>query len=64
MAELVRDGIDGRLFRYNDSEDLRVVLSDLIANPDHLQRYQSNAPEVPCIAEQSERIRQVYTDLI
>jgi glycosyltransferase involved in cell wall biosynthesis len=60
MAELVRDGVDGRLFRCNDAIDLRRVLLNLIESPEQLQILQSQAPSVPRIEEQATKVRLCY----
>ena len=64
MAELVRDGVDGRLFRLGDGADLRRVLLELIEAPEQLQRLRAQAPAVPTIAEQSQRVREHYQAVI
>jgi glycosyltransferase involved in cell wall biosynthesis len=64
MAELVRDGVDGRLFHCNDSADLRRVLIDCIAHPEQLARFRDQAPDVPCIVDQSTKVRAIYQGLI
>ena len=60
MAELVRDGIDGRLFRLGDSADLGRVLRELIEQPAELDRLRRNAPAVPSIAQTSAEIVALY----
>jgi glycosyltransferase involved in cell wall biosynthesis len=60
MAELVRDGIDGRLFRCNDAMDLRRVLLSLIESPEQLLALHSQAPSVPSIKEQANMVRLNY----
>jgi glycosyltransferase involved in cell wall biosynthesis len=60
MAELVRDGVDGRLFRCNDANDLRRVLLNLIETPQQLQTFQSHAPSVPSVDEQAVQVRLNY----
>jgi glycosyltransferase involved in cell wall biosynthesis len=64
MAELVRDGIDGRLFRCNDAQDLRRVLLSLIETPEQLQALQSHAPPVPSIKEQANKVRLNYEEIL
>ena len=64
MAELVRDGIDGRLFRIGDPLDLRRVLLEVINNPEQLHRFRHQAPEVPTIEDQSLQIRDHYCRLM
>ncbi|MEB3265091.1 MAG: glycosyltransferase [Cyanobacteriota bacterium] len=64
MAELVRDGVDGRLFRIGDAVDLRRVLLELIHDPAQLQRLRSQAPVVPSIETQSAQVREHYLQLL
>ncbi len=64
MAELVRDRVNGRLFRCNDSSDLRRVLINCIEHPDQLKTYREQAPVVPSIVDQSQKIRALYRELI
>ncbi len=64
MAELVRDGIDGRLFRLGDADDLRRVLQSVIANPRQLAEMRGQAPTVPTIEAQAERIRGHYQSVL
>ncbi|MFN5193687.1 MAG: glycosyltransferase family 4 protein [Cyanobacteriota bacterium] len=64
MAELVRDGVDGRLFRIGDAADLRRVLLDLIERPDQLAQLRAQAPAVPTIAAQSRLVREQYLTLL
>ena len=60
MAELVRDGIDGLHFRLGDATDLRRVLERVIGQPAILDAMRANAPDVPTIEAQADRIRDHY----
>jgi glycosyltransferase involved in cell wall biosynthesis len=60
MAELVRDGIDGRLFRLGDAADLHRVLAEVLDCPSSLRELRAHAPAVPTIEAQAERIRMHY----
>jgi glycosyltransferase involved in cell wall biosynthesis len=64
MAELVRDKVNGRLFRCNDSYDLRRVLIDCIEHPEQLRTLRERVPDVPLIADQSQIVRTLYCDLV
>ena len=64
MAELVRDGIDGLLFRLGDADDLRRVLQAVIARPEQLAEMRCHAPTVPTIETQAERIRGHYRSVM
>ena len=60
MAELVRDGVDGLLFRLGDAGDLRRVLREVVDRPALLAELRRHAPAVPTIEEQAGRIRGHY----
>jgi glycosyltransferase involved in cell wall biosynthesis len=60
MAELVRDGVDGLLFRLGDSGDLRRALQSVIDHPAMLVEMRRHAPDVPTIESQAARIRGHY----
>jgi glycosyltransferase involved in cell wall biosynthesis len=64
MAELVHDGVDGRLFRCNDADDLRRVLLSLIESPEQLQALQGQAPPVPSMEEQAAKVRVQYERIL
>ena len=64
MAELVRDGVDGRLFRLGDAADLHRVLAEVLDRPQTLHELRACAPTVPTIEGQSERIRMHYRSAI
>jgi len=60
MAELVRDDIDGRHFRFGDAGDLRAKLVNVIAQPDSIARWRAAIQPVPTIEEQAARVRRLY----
>lgn len=60
MAELVRDGVDGLLFRIGDVGDLRRVIEAVIDRPAILAEMSSQAPAVPTIDSQATKIRRHY----
>jgi glycosyltransferase involved in cell wall biosynthesis len=60
MAELVRDGVDGLLFRFGDARDLSRVMRSIIDRPEMLDLLRANAPDVPTIEGQALRIRAHY----
>ncbi|MFN7679123.1 MAG: glycosyltransferase family 4 protein [Cyanobacteriota bacterium] len=64
MAELVREGVDGRLFRCNDATDLRRVLLSLIEDPEQLLTFQANVPSVPRIETQAHKVRAHYDRIL
>ena len=56
MAEMVRDGVDGLLFKPNDPYDLRRKIEYLLDNPDEVSRLSANAPRWPTVAEEVDRL--------
>lgn len=64
MMELVRDGVDGRLFNIGDAADLRRVLLELIEQPGQLKQLRSQAPAVPTIEAQAGLVREQYIRLL
>jgi glycosyltransferase involved in cell wall biosynthesis len=64
MAELVRDGVDGLLFKLGDSGDLRAKLGFLVDRPDVLEQLRASVPAVPDIEEQAADVRKRYEQLL
>ena len=64
MAELVRDGVDGLLFRLGDPDDLRLKLAQLIERPGLLEELRRNIPPVPSIEAEAAGIRRLYQELL
>lgn len=64
MAELVRDGVDGLLFRVGDAADLRRVLLQVIEHPELLQQLRAQAPGVPTIETQAQVVRDRYVQIL
>lgn len=60
MAELVRDGVDGLVFRIGDALDLRRVLTAVTDRPAILLDMAARAPAVPTIESQAAKIRGHY----
>jgi glycosyltransferase involved in cell wall biosynthesis len=46
LAEIVQDGVSGKLFRRGDVADLARCLQDLVDKPELLSRYRDGIPEV------------------
>lgn len=64
MAELVRDGVDGLLFRLGDAADLRRVMQMVLERPGLLADLRRQAPAVPTIEAQTARIRGHYVSAL
>lgn len=64
MAELVRDGVDGMHFRVGDPIDLRRCLLSVIENPQTLEKFKANLPQLPTISGQAAVIREHYQRLL
>lgn len=64
MAELVRDGVDGLHFHFNDVTDLARVLQRLIDEPDLLPRLRSGIQKPRSIEDEMVQILAIYNDAI
>lgn len=64
MAELVRDGVDGLHFRFNDATDLARVLQRLVDEPDLLPRLRSGIQRPRSIDEEMAQIFAIYNEAI
>jgi len=64
MVELVRNEIDGLLFRVGDPDDLARQLRRLIADPDLLDRLQADIEPVKTIAENAREMEALYEELL
>lgn len=64
MAELVRDGHDGILFRPGDAGDLANKVRQLASDPTLLEKLRQGIGEVPTTAQVSEKIERVYERLL
>lgn len=64
MAELVRDGVDGLHFRFNDATDLARVLQQLVDEPDLLSRLRSGIQQPRSIDEEMVQVLAIYDDAI
>lgn len=62
MAELVRDGVDGLHFRFNDAADLARVLQRLIDEPELLSRLRSGIQKPRSIDDEMVQILAIYND--
>ncbi|MBO9384746.1 MAG: glycosyltransferase, partial [Roseiflexus sp.] len=62
MADLVRDGVDGLHFRFNDAADLARVLQRLIDEPELLSRLRSGIQKPRSIDDEMVQILAIYND--
>jgi glycosyltransferase involved in cell wall biosynthesis len=64
MAEMVRDGVDGRLFAPGDPEDLARVLAEVIEDPGELVRLRRGVRPPRSIEEDAAGLERLYAELI
>ncbi len=64
MAELVRDGENGLLFRAGDVEELRRKIRYCINNPDGVRRMGQSAPKIKSIRENVEELEKIYEEIV
>lgn len=64
LTELVRDGVDGELFRLDDVADLRARLERLAAEPDRLERYRRALPPAKTMTQNAMEVESVYRELL
>jgi glycosyltransferase involved in cell wall biosynthesis len=63
LAEKVRDGVDGLLFRPGDAADLQDKIKLLLANHELLERLHRNVPPVRTIEEHTREVETLYASL-
>lgn len=63
MAELVKHNQEGLLFKVGDVEDLVKKINFFIENPDLIQKFGNNAPDVKTIEEDARFISSIYEKL-
>lgn len=63
IAELVRDGVDGLLFKADDAGEMAGVLARLLDDPGALQRMRSSIPAARYIDEVAQDILELYASL-
>lgn len=64
IPELIKDGINGFLFNYNDIEDLYRKMNLIIENPDLIEDLKQNMRPPRNIEEDTEYMESVYKDLL
>ncbi len=64
MAELVRDGVSGLVFKTGDAEDLRHKMEMIIKNRPLLERLSEGLPKVKTISENAGDMEGIYSRLI
>ncbi len=60
MAEMVRHGVDGLLFRVGDAQDLAAQLRELVGNPDLLRRLRAGIEPVRTLGQELEELLEIY----
>jgi glycosyltransferase involved in cell wall biosynthesis len=60
MAEMVRHGVDGLLFRVGDPQDLAARLWELVENPDLLSRLRAGIPPVWTLEQEFSEMMEIY----
>jgi len=63
MIELVRDGVDGLLFRVGDAGDLREKMKSLVVDPGLVRRMKEAAPAVRSSEDYTAAIERHYESL-
>jgi len=63
LAEKIRDGVDGLLFRPGDAADLRAKIEQLIAEPSLLETLRRNIPPMKTMEEHAQELEAIYRRL-
>ena len=64
IPELVRDGVNGLLFKSGDVSDLRQKLKYVTDNPELLQKWRKNIPKVKDIEDNARELEEIYCSLL
>jgi glycosyltransferase involved in cell wall biosynthesis len=64
MAEMVRHGVDGLLFRVGDPQDLAARLWELVENPDLLSRLRAGIPPVWTLEQEFIEMMEIYREAV
>ena len=64
MADLVKDGVNGLLFKVGDAEDLRTKILSLINDPALIERLRHGMPKVKTIEEDALFMEGLYAKVI
>jgi hypothetical protein len=64
MAELVRHGVNGLLFRLGDAANLRSRLQEVIDQPALVDKLRGGIPEIPEISRQAQVVRGYYEGML
>ena len=64
IPELVRDDVNGLLFKSGDVSDLRQKLKYVTDNPELLQKWRKNIPKVKDIEDNARELEKIYYSLL
>ncbi len=64
IPELVIDGVNGLLFEPQDANDLREKIQHIIDEPNILEKFKENIPEVKNIEDNIREIEKLYNSLL
>jgi glycosyltransferase involved in cell wall biosynthesis len=64
MIELVRDGVDGLLFRVGDAGDLREKMKSLVLDPGLVRRMKEATPAIRSAQDYTAAIERHYESLL
>ncbi len=64
IPELVIDGLNGLLFNPADTNDLQEKMEFIIDNPDVIEKFKENMPEVKSIEDNAREMEGIYNNLI
>jgi glycosyltransferase involved in cell wall biosynthesis len=64
IPELVKDNINGLLFKAGDARELRLKIQEIIKNPGLILKLKTYIPPVESIEDHAKKIEEIYTDLI
>jgi glycosyltransferase involved in cell wall biosynthesis len=64
IPELINDGINGLLFNPGNADDLQKKIEYIIDNPDVIEKFRENMPEVKSIEDNAREMEGIYNSLI
>lgn len=64
IPELVKDNINGLLFKSGDINELRERMQYIIDNPNALERFKENMPTIKTIRDNAREMEEIYNKLV